>query len=127
LQAELTGLAPVLLTGNRDTSVWATVKRELSQLFVLHRDGGSALSPEQRMFRAQVFVEAGNLSAAMAEVAAMPGATAAQSWLVRAKRYTDARKAIDRLEQMALIRPVVVPVKVPEPAPVPAPETSPAP
>ena len=122
LQTELTGLAPVLLTGNRNTSVWATIKREMSQLFVLRRDGGSALAPEQRLFRAQVFVEAGNLSAAMVEVAAMPGDSAAQSWMVRAKRYDDARKALERLEQMALIRPVVVPVKVPAPVETPAPE-----
>jgi len=123
LQTELTGLAPVLLTGNRNTSVWATIKRELSQLFVLRRDGSSALAPEQRLFRAQVFVEAGNLSAAMEEVAAMPGDSAAQSWMARAKRYNDARKALERLEQMALIRPVVVPVKVPAPVETPAPET----
>jgi len=122
LQTELTGLAPVLLTGNRNTSVWATIKREMSQLFVLRRDGGSAVAPEQRLFRAQVFVEAGNLSAAMVEVAAMPGDSAAQSWMVRAKRYDDARKALERLEQMALIRPVVVPVKVPAPVETPAPE-----
>lgn len=122
LQTELTGLAPVLLTGNRNTSVWATIKREMSQLFVLRRDGGSAPAPEQRLFRAQVFVEAGNLSAAMEEVAAMPGDSAAQSWMVRAKRYDDARKALERLEQMALIRPVVVPVKVPAPVETPAPE-----
>ena len=122
LQTELTGLAPVLLTGNRNTSVWATIKREMSQLFVLRRDSGSALAPEQRLFRAQVFVEAGNLSAAMEEVAAMPGDSAAQSWMVRAKRYDDARKALERLEQMALIRPVVVPVKVPAPVETPAPE-----
>lgn len=122
LQTELTGLAPALLTGNRNTSVWATIKREMSQLFLLRRDGGSALAPEQRLFRAQVFVEAGNLSAAMLEVAAMPGVSAAQSWMVRAKRYDDARKALERLEQMALIRPVVVPVKVPAPVETPAPE-----
>lgn len=123
LQTELTGLAPVLVTGNRETSVWATIKHEMSQLFVLRRDGGSTLPPEQRLIRAQALVEAGNLSAAMVEVAAMPGASVAQSWLVRAKRYADARKALDRLEQMALIRPVVVPVKVPAPVPLPTPET----
>jgi hypothetical protein len=40
--------------------------------------------------------------------------------MIRAKRYADARKALDRLEQMALIRPVVLPVTVPAPAPSPA-------
>jgi hypothetical protein len=116
LQTELSGLAPLLVSGNRDSSVWETVKGELSQLFVLRRDDGSTRNPEQRLIRAQAFVEAGNLSAAMLEVAAMPGASAAQSWMIRAKRYADARKALDRLEQMALIRPVVVPVTLPAPA-----------
>jgi hypothetical protein len=81
-------------------------------------DDGPARLPEQRLIRAQAFVEAGNLSAAMLEVAAMPGASAAQPWMVRAKRYADARKALDRLEQMALIRPVVIPVTVPSPTQV---------
>ena len=64
------------------------------------------------------------MAAAMQEVAAMPGASAAQSWLVRAKRYTDARKALDRLEQTALIRPVVVPTAVPTATEAPAPKAS---
>jgi hypothetical protein len=64
------------------------------------------------------------MAAAMQEVAAMPGAPAARSWMVRAKRYTDARKALDRLEQMALIRPVVVPTAVPTATEAPAPKAS---
>jgi len=40
LKTELRGLAPVLLTGNRDDSTWATVKRELSELFVLRKENG---------------------------------------------------------------------------------------
>jgi len=116
LKAELSGLAPILVSGDPDSSTWETVKGELSQLFVLRMDDGPARLPEQRLIRAQAFVEAGNLSAAILEVAAMPGASAAQPWMVRAKRYADARKALDRLEQMALIRPVVIPVTVPSPA-----------
>jgi hypothetical protein len=120
LQTELTALAPALLTRHRDDKAWDTVKSELSQLFVLRRDGGMPLAPEQRLIRAQARVEAGNLSAAMLDVAAMPGASAAQSWMVRAKRYADARKALDRLEQTALMRPIVLPVSVPAPVQAPA-------
>lgn len=124
LQTELSRLAPILVSGNRESGAWETVKGELSQLFVLRMDDAPMRSPEQRLIRAQAFVEAGNLSAAMLEVAAMPGASAAQSWMVRAKRYADARKALDRLEQMALIRPVVIPVTVSSPAQAPAAEVS---
>ena len=124
LQTELNGLGPVLLSGNREASVWASMQREISQLFVLRRDGGNALAPTQRMVRAQVFVEAGMLLQAMQEVAALPGASAAQSWMVRAKRFGEARKALDRLEQTALIRPVMVPVTAPPPVQTPLPENS---
>ena len=58
LRVELIGLSPALLTGNRDTSFRATLQRELSQLFVLRRDSGPALTPEQRLVRAQALVEA---------------------------------------------------------------------
>jgi hypothetical protein len=44
--------------------------------------------------------------------------------MIRAKRYADARKALDRLEQMALIRPVILPVTMPEPTQAPAAEAS---
>jgi hypothetical protein len=90
----------------------------------LRRDGGNALAPTQRLVRAQVFVEAGMLLQAMEEVAALPGASAAQSWMVRAKRFGEARKALDRLEQTALIRPVMVPVAAPPPVQTPLPENS---
>jgi hypothetical protein len=120
LQTELSELAPILVSGHRDNNAWETVKDELSQLFVLRRDDGPTRTPEQRLIRAQASVEAGNLSAAMLDVAAMPGAPAAQSWMIDAKHYADARKALDRLEQMALIRPVVLPVTMPAPAQAPA-------
>lgn len=59
LQTELNGLGPVLLSGNREASVWANMQRELSQLFVLRRDGGNALAPTQRLVRAQVLLKLG--------------------------------------------------------------------
>ena len=124
LQTELNGLGPVLISGNREAAVWATIQRELSQLFVLRRNSANATAPSQRLVRAQVLVEAGMLPEAMQEVAALPGASAAQSWMVRAKRFGDARMALDRLEQMALIRPVMVPVAPPSPAETPLPESS---
>ena len=124
LQTELGGLAPELISGNREDGVWAMMTQELSQLFVLRRDGVAALAPEQRLVRVQALIEGGKMAAAMQEVAAMPGASAAESWMVRAKRYTDARKALDRLEQMALNRPVVMLMALPTATEVPAPKAS---
>ena len=115
LHAELKGLEPALLTGSRADGIWNTVKREMSELFVLRKDGAPSPAPTQRLERAQTFVEAGNMTGAMAEISAMPGAAAAQSWLIRAKRYSDARKALDRLERGALVAPVTAPVVLPAP------------
>ena len=115
LKTELRGLAPVLLTGNRDDSTWATVKRELSELFVLRKENGPSLAPNERLIRAEALVDAGKLDLAAQEVAALPGASIAQSWMARAKRFSDARKALDRLEQVAILQPVAVPVIVAPP------------
>lgn len=127
-KTELRGLAPVLLTGNRDDSTWATVKRELSELFVLRKETGPSLAPNERLIRAEALVDAGKLDLAAEEVAALPGASVAQSWMARAKRFSDARKALDRLEQVAILQPVAVPVIVappvqtgPSDVPVPTP------
>lgn len=116
LKTELRGLAPVLLTGNRDDSTWATVKRELSELFVLRKENGPSLAPNERLIRAEALVDAGKLDLAVEEVAVLPGASIAQSWMARAKRFSDARKALDRLEQVAILQPVAVPVIVAPPA-----------
>ena len=128
LKTELRGLAPVLLTGNRDDSTWATVKRELSELFVLRKENGPSLAPNERLIRAEALVDAGKLDLAVAEVAVLPGASIAQSWMARVKRFSDARKALDRLEQVAILQPVAVPVIVappvqtgPSDVPVPTP------
>jgi hypothetical protein len=128
LKTELRGLAPVLLTGNRDDSTWATVKRELSELFVLRKENGPSLALNERLIRTEALVDAGKLDLAVAEVAALPGASIAQSWMARAKRFSDARKALDRLEQVAILQPVAVPVIVappvqtgPSDVPVPTP------
>jgi hypothetical protein len=128
LKTELRGLAPVLLTGNRDDSTWATVKRELSELFVLRKENGPSLAPNERLIRAEALVDAGKLDLAAEEVSALPGASIAQSWMARAKRFSDARKALDRLEQVAILQPVAVPVivappvqTVPSDVPVPTP------
>ena len=115
LKTELRGLAPVLLTGNRDDSTWATVKRELSELFVLRKENGPSLAPNERLIRAEALVDAGKLDLAVEEVAALPGASIAQSWMARAKRFSDARRALDRLEQVAILQPVAVPVIVAPP------------
>ena len=110
LQAELSALDIVLVTGDRNVGVWSTVSRELSELFVLRRNGAQSPAPTQRLLSAHTLVESGNIAGAINEVAAMPGATSAQDWLAKARSYAQARKALDVLERSAIIAPAPVAV-----------------
>lgn len=125
LRSELAALEPALMMNSKDEDLWTTVKKEVSELFVLRMDGAVSVAPSQRFMRAQAFVEAGDIKGARAEVAQLPGADSARSWLARAKRYDDARTALKQLEEMALVRPLAIPVAVPPPAPVEQPEEAP--
>jgi hypothetical protein len=124
LQSELTGIETLLMTGNPDANLWTTLQREMSELFVLRKSDSASPAPSQRMLRAHTLVETGNIGRAIAEIEAMPGASAAaaQNWLARARGYDAARKALDTLERSALAAPPipVAPVAPVMPAPEPA-------
>ena len=112
LQAELQALDNALLTGDLEGGIWANVKREMSELFVLRKDGAPSPAPTQRVARAHILVESGNIAGAIAEVSAMPGAGVAQTWLAKARRYNQARKALDLLERSAIATPLPAPLPV---------------
>lgn len=123
LQTELRSLENALLTGSRDAGVWATLSKEFSELFVLRKDGAPSPAPTQRLIRAHSYVESGNVSGAITEVSAMPGMAAAQVWLSKAKRYAEARKALDLLERSAIVAQApVAPPAAPLPVTVMPPE-----
>jgi len=59
--------------------------------------------PADRLARARRLLEAGQVEAARAEVERLPGATQASNWMDAARRYIVARKALDILENTALM------------------------
>lgn len=125
LQSELTAIENLLVTGTREETLWATIRREFSELFVLRKSDSPSPAPTQRMLRTHAFVESGNIAGAIAEISAMPGAAtpAVQNWLRHARSYEQTRKALDTLERSALAAP---PILVAPPAPMetpPMPET----
>ena len=123
LQAELTGIENLLVTGTREETLWATIQREFSELFVLRKSDSPSPAPTQRMLRTHAFVESGNISGAIAEISAMPGAAApaVQTWLGRAKAYDQTRKALDTLERSALAAPPIMAAPPAPPTPNPLP------
>jgi hypothetical protein len=110
LQSELTAIDNLLVTGSREETLWATIRREFSELFVLRKADSPSPAPTQRMLRTHALVESGNIGGAIAEISAMPGASepAVQAWLSRARRYVETSKALDTLERSALAAPVAV-------------------
>ena len=120
LQSELTSIDNLLVTGARQETLWATIQREASELFVLRKSDSPSPAPTQRMLRTHALVESGNIRGAISEISAMPGvaAPAVQSWLTRARSYDQTRKALDTLERSALAAPLALAPVVPVTPPI---------
>lgn len=116
LRAGLDGVAPELVTAAATDGWLTSFRRELGSLFVLHRAGTPSPLPLDRVTRARRLIDAGQVEAALTEVAHTPGAARAEHWTSAARRYIEARRALDVIETAAILAPGVDPVP---PAPVP--------
>jgi len=105
LGARLEALEPRLTAGTNEKSLWNTVTRELGELFVLRRDASSVMTPEARIDRAKVMLIAHRIPEAIEQVELLPGAKAADKWLIDAKRFANAQSAIDLIETAAMLEP----------------------
>lgn len=101
LRQGLTGLSPMLATG-ADRGWSESLRQGLRTLVVLHRAGTPSPLPADRLARARRLLDHGQVEAARAEVAQLPGAGQAAGWLAAARRYVLARLALDQLENAAL-------------------------
>lgn len=109
LREGLATIGPDIATGA--SAGWAAgVRRELGNLVVLRRSGTPSPLPEDRLARARRLLEGGQVEAARAEVARLPGAAQATNWMEAARRYVATRHALDVLESTALRSTPVTPV-----------------
>lgn len=119
LRGGLDGIAAELATGAASGGWLASLRRELRNLVVLHRAGTPSPLPVDRLARARRMLEAGEVEAALAEVARMPGAVRAGRWTAAARRYIGARQALDTIETAAILGQATVAapsVDVPRPS-----------
>lgn len=101
LRQGLDAIGPALTTGvNRGW--WQAGVNELATLVVVRRADTPSPLPADRLDDAQRLLAAGQVEAARAEVARLPGAAAAPNWMAAARRYALARQALDVLENAAL-------------------------
>ncbi len=125
LQNELDAIAPVLSAGGApQQSWWQSFRQELTALVVVRRVGEPSSQPADRVARAERMLEAGQVDAALAEIARLPDHRPADKWILSARRYLASRAALDQIETAALLAPAmsVTPTSVPaRPAPPHAP------
>ncbi|MEI9927645.1 MAG: hypothetical protein WDN44_07975 [Sphingomonas sp.] len=114
LRQALDTIAP-RLSSAPDDSLWTWVRRLLSDLVVLRQGESPSPRPADRLRRARRALDGGQVEAALAEIARMPGAANAASWVTAAKRYITARTALREVELAAMETPPTPPV-TPAPA-----------
>lgn len=106
LRAELDAIAPALVGRSGDKgSLWTGLRRELGELFVVRPAGTQSPRATERLERARRYLAGGMVDQAIAEVEAMPGAADAGDWLIDARRYHEARRALDLIETAAILEP----------------------
>jgi len=107
LRSELDALAPQLVGRNSESggSLWTGIRRELGELFILRPAGTQSPRASQRIDRAHRYLAGGQADKAIEEVEAMPGAEVASEWLIDARRYHEARRALDLIETAAILEP----------------------
>jgi hypothetical protein len=95
-------IAPRLSTAAPGAGWWDAVRRELSSLVIVRKESAPSRHPRERLTRARRLVAQGHVEAALAEIARLPGAQGAESWMAAASRFVAARGALDTLEAAAI-------------------------
>ena len=101
LRQGLDAIGPDLTTGAGE-GWWTGIRRQLGSLVVLREAGTPSPLPADRLHRAERLLDGGQVEAARAEVARLPGAGDASKWLDAARRYALTRQALEALEATAL-------------------------
>lgn len=113
LVEEYRALGPSLRGGGPEEGWWQGFKRELSSIVSVHRADTPSAQPQARYERALARLEVGQVDVALAETMRLPGASGAERWIARARRYIAAHRALDEIESAALLggpTPAVPPI-----------------
>lgn len=113
LRAGLETIHSAAQRGNPNESWWSATMRELRGLAVIRQAGDPSPELSQRIARARLEVESGQLEGAIEEVEALSETPETTLWLEQARRYKEARRALDVIETAALLEPRAAPLIVP--------------
>lgn len=105
LQGELEEIAPRLIGNPPGANWWTAFKKEAREMVIIRKSTTPSPLPDRALRRARNLLMAGRVDGAMAEVNAMPGRAAADRWMQMARRYREARRALDLVETAAILEP----------------------
>ncbi|WP_137679721.1 hypothetical protein [Aurantiacibacter suaedae] len=103
LLARLDALSETMADSPSDEGFADWLGREMSELFVIRREGTPSPVAKRRLERARLFLQTGRANAALAEVRNLPNAESAARWIRDAERYAKAQQAIELLETTAVL------------------------
>jgi hypothetical protein len=110
LVSEYEALAPALRSGGPEEGWWDAFRREMGTIVSIHRADTPSPQPQARYDRALARLKSGEVDAALAETMRLPGAANAGKWIVRARRYIGAHRALDEIESAALLGSPSLPI-----------------
>jgi hypothetical protein len=105
LSQQLEVLTPALAGGGPDESWSSAIQRTMGSLFIVRKATSASPAPNDRVARALLALDGGQVDNALAEVARLPARAAATDWMATARRYIEAHRALDILEAAALTAP----------------------
>lgn len=125
LRGGLYALAASVTRPPASSNWWEALSHEARELVTIRKASAPSPRPEAAFERALLYIESGRVGAALAEVEHMPGRAAAGRWMQLARRYVEARRALDLIETAAILEPRQVrPTEITPSAPTPAPEAA---
>ncbi len=105
LRAGLAEIGDVVITPPAGASWWDALEHEARELITIRKASTPSPRPEAAYDRAMRYIDGGRVSAALAEVEHMPGRAVAEKWVQMARRYMEARRALDLIETAAILEP----------------------
>jgi len=126
LTQQLTAIEPQLGQSAPSEGTIDWVQREIGELFIVRHQDSPSPAPEQRLTRARQYLAGGRVEPAMDEISRMPGAGAARGWLAAAQSYVTTERALEIIENAAVLQPQVSAPASPPPVPLVAPSGMPA-
>lgn len=105
LRASLNQVADQVTRTPPGASWWTALEHEARELVSIRRASTPSPQPEAALDRALRYIDGGRVGAALAEVERMPGKAAADRWVQAARRYIEARRALDLIETAAILEP----------------------